>query len=210
MQDIQLNLEERVTVPFITAVRNAVYNADGGIDCEIQFQGGVDSDGITSLFLPYTSSATDSAEYGPQLYVDLVAGKYGEIVPYIVTPELIQFVRDRKHDEIIRWRDAQENDDYVFFWGDRNWDYGKATQNRISIALTIAKKGGLPEGFAWTDADNNIVPMTNESLILLAAAIEDAMFKKGMDINARQLKMKTDIRSLNDISALNDYVIGWG
>ncbi|EHM2355266.1 DUF4376 domain-containing protein [Salmonella enterica subsp. enterica serovar Bonariensis] len=206
MQD---NQEEQATVPYITAVRNAAYNADGGINCEIQFQGAMESDGITPLFLPYTSSISDPAEYGSQLYSDLLAGKYGEAVTDINQQELLQLVRDKKHEEIVRWRDTQENAEYIFYWRGRNWDYGKSTQSRMSIALSMAMKGELPTGFAWTDGDNNIVPMTNESLILLAAAIEDVMFKKGMSINDRQLKMKTDIRKLNDLYALKNYVVGW-
>ena len=38
-------MEEVETVNFITAVRNAVFNESGAIDCEVQFEGAVDATG---------------------------------------------------------------------------------------------------------------------------------------------------------------------
>lgn len=48
-------------------------------------------------------------DYGKQLYADLVAGKYGQVTPFTVTPEMIQAARDAKHAEINAWRDSQED-----------------------------------------------------------------------------------------------------
>lgn len=196
-------------VPFITAVRNAVSNENGGIDCEIQFQGAMEADGVTPLFLPYTSTPSDNAEYGPQLYAALVAGEYGDIPPFMATPEIIRAAKDRKRGEINAWRDVQESREYLFTYDGRRWDYGKATKARMSISLALAKRHALPEGFAWTDGDNNIVPVTNESLTALAAATEQVMFEKGMEINQRQLQMKAEVEALNDLRAIRHYVVGW-
>lgn len=194
-------------VAFITSVRNGGYNEDGSITCDIQFEGNVQADG-TPLYLPYTATANDSAPYGQQLYADLVAGKYGTITPFTVTPEMLASAKQKKRDEINAWRDEQENANYLFTYNGRRWDYGKTTQDRMSISLAMAKRGALPDGFAWTDGDNNIVPMTNDSLIALAAAIEEAMFEKGMAINQRQLQMKSEVEALTGLDAVRRYSVG--
>ncbi|EDV5023591.1 DUF4376 domain-containing protein, partial [Salmonella enterica subsp. enterica serovar Ball] len=117
--------------------------------------------------------------------------------------------KQKKRDEINTWRDIQENADYLFTYDGRRWDYGKATQDRMSISLAMAKRGALPAGFAWTDGDNNIVPVTNDSLIALAAAIEQAMFTKGMEINQRQLQMKAEMEALAALNDVRNYAVGW-
>ncbi|HCM1954400.1 TPA: DUF4376 domain-containing protein [Salmonella enterica subsp. salamae serovar 9,46:z4,z24:z39:z42] len=195
-------------VEFITQVRNAAYNEDGSITAYIQFEGNTGADG-TPLFLPYTSTKDDDAPYGQQLYADLVAGKYGTVTPFTVTPEILAAAKQKKRDEINTWRDIQENADYLFSYDGRRWDYGKSTQDRMSISLAMAKRGALPAGFAWTDGDNNIVPVTNDSLIALAAAIEQAMFAKGMEINQRQLAMKAEVEALTGLDDIRNYPVGW-
>lgn len=196
------------TVDFITAVRHAVCNEDGSITADIQFEGHTSADG-SPLYLPYTATANDSAPYGQQLYADLVAGKYGAVTPFTVTPERLAAEKQKKRDEINAWRDVQENADYLFTYDGRRWDCGKATQDRMNISLAMAKRGALPAGFAWTDGDNNIVPVTNDSLIALAAAIEQAMFTKGMEINQRQLAMKAQVEALTVLNDVRNYVVGW-
>ncbi|ECD5427489.1 DUF4376 domain-containing protein, partial [Salmonella enterica subsp. enterica serovar Denver] len=89
------------------------------------------------------------------------------------------------------------------------WDYGKKTQSRMSTSVTMASRNVLPDGFAWTDGDNNIVPVSAEELIDLADAIEKAMFEKGMQINQRQLQMKAEVNALSDYEALKNYVPDW-
>ncbi|EDV5024344.1 DUF4376 domain-containing protein [Salmonella enterica subsp. enterica serovar Ball] len=193
---------------FITSVRNAAYGEDNSITADIQFEGHTSADG-SPLYLPYTATANDSAPYGQQLYADLVAGKYGTVTPFTVTPERLVAAKQKKRDEINTWRDIQENADWLFTYDGRRWDYGKATQDRMSISLAMAKRGALPAGFAWTDGDNNIVPVTNDSLIALAAAIEQAMFTKGMEINQRQLQMKAQVEALTALNDVRNYVVGW-
>ncbi|EEA8681393.1 DUF4376 domain-containing protein, partial [Salmonella enterica subsp. enterica] len=186
----------------ITDARNGRYNENGSVSAEVLF-----SD--SAQYLPYTATPHDQTDYGRQLFADLVSGKYGGVKPFTVTPDMLSAAKDAKHAEINAWRDAQENGNYIFQYDGRNWDYGKSTQERMSISLVMAKRNALPEGFAWTDGDNNIVPMDNAGLIALAAAIEQAMFEMGMKINLRQLQMKADIASLTDLSAVRQYVVGW-
>ncbi|CAD5880912.1 DUF4376 domain-containing protein, partial [Escherichia coli] len=73
----------------------------------------------------------------------------------------------------------------------------------------MAEKNSLPEGFAWTDGENNVVPVTAAEVIALSDAIEKAMFAKGVEINARQLQMKTELGTLTELKAIRSYVVGW-
>ncbi|ELZ5168177.1 DUF4376 domain-containing protein [Salmonella enterica] len=116
----------------------------------------------------------------------------------------------QKHAEINAWRNRQENANYVFQFNNHNWDYGKATQERLSLSVQMAKSNKLPEGFIWTDADNNDVPMSAGELLNLSDAIDQAMFTTGLQIHLRQREMKEDIDKLTDAQAVLDYVVGWG
>ncbi|EAB8058532.1 phage tail protein [Salmonella enterica subsp. enterica serovar Mikawasima] len=115
----------------------------------------------------------------------------------------------QKHAEINDWRNIQENMNYVFRFNDRNWDYGKTTQERLSLSVQMAKANKLPAGFIWTDADNNDVPMTAGELLNLSDAIDQAMFTMGLQIHLRQREMKEEVDKLTDAQAVLDYVVGW-
>ncbi|EDT6116595.1 DUF4376 domain-containing protein [Salmonella enterica subsp. enterica serovar Senegal] len=115
----------------------------------------------------------------------------------------------QKHAEINSWRNTQENRNYIFRFNDRNWDYGKATQERLSLSVQMARQNKLPAGFIWTDADNNDVPVTADELLTLSDAIDQAMFTKGLQIHMRQREMKEEIDKLTDVKAILDYVVGW-
>ncbi|EDS3897017.1 DUF4376 domain-containing protein [Salmonella enterica subsp. enterica] len=121
----------------------------------------------------------------------------------------IEDARSRKHDDINRWRNIQENANYVFQFNDHNWDYGKATQERLSLSVQMAKQNKLPAGFIWTDADNNDVPMTAGELLNLSDAIDQSMFTKGLQIHMRQREMKEEIDGMTDVKAILDYKICW-
>ncbi|EMA6070263.1 DUF4376 domain-containing protein, partial [Salmonella enterica] len=84
-----------------------------------------------------------------------------------------------------------------------------ATQERLSLSVQMAKSNKLPEGFIWTDADNNDVPMTAGELLNLSDAIDQAMFTKGLQIHMRQRQMKEDVDKLTDAKSVLDYVVGW-
>ncbi|EBB1562571.1 DUF4376 domain-containing protein [Salmonella enterica] len=121
----------------------------------------------------------------------------------------IEDARSRKHDEINAWRNKQESANYTFTFDNHKWDYGKATQERLSLSVQMAKQNKLPAGFIWTDADNNDVPMTAGELLNLSDAIDQAMFTTGLQIHLRQRQMKEEIDKLTDAQAVLDYVVGW-
>lgn len=79
----------------------------------------------------------------------------------------------------------------------------------MSTSVTMASRNVLPDGFAWTDGDNTVVPVTAEELLALADAIEKAMFEKGMQINQRQLQMKAEMNALTVLDAIRNYRVGW-
>ncbi|EEI4449420.1 DUF4376 domain-containing protein [Salmonella enterica] len=115
----------------------------------------------------------------------------------------------QKHAEINDWRNIQENMNYVFRFNNHNWDYGKTTQERLSLSVQMAKANKLPAGFIWTDADNNDVPMPAGELLNLSDAIDQAMFTMGLQIHLRQREMKEEVDKLTDAQAVLDYVVGW-
>lgn len=117
--------------------------------------------------------------------------------------------RIQKHADINNWRNTQENANYTFTFNNHNWDCGKATQERLSLSVQMAKANKLPDGFIWTDADNNDIPMTSGELINLSDAIDQAMFTKGLQIHMRQRQMKEELEKLTDAQAVMDYVVGW-
>lgn len=121
----------------------------------------------------------------------------------------LEDARSQKHAEINRWRNVQENANYTFTFDNHKWDYGKATQERLTLSVQMAKANKLPAGFIWTDADNNDVPMTAGELLNLSDAIDQAMFTMGLKIHMRQREMKEEIDKLTDVKAILDYKIGW-
>ncbi|MEG7483851.1 DUF4376 domain-containing protein [Citrobacter freundii] len=196
------------TVTGVIAVRNAAYNENGGITCEVQFEDAVNEKG-EPVWLPYTATQTDRCAHGQALWTGLTCGTYGQVTAFTVTNEMLEAAKDAKRAEINRWRDAQENMEYLMEFDGRKWDYGKKTLARISTTRLMAEKNTLPAGFAWTDGENNVVPVTAEGIISLADAIEQAMFTKGVEINTRQLQMKAEIAALTELKAIRGYVVGW-
>ncbi|EJA5983765.1 DUF4376 domain-containing protein [Salmonella enterica] len=192
----------------ITDAKNARYGDNGIITADVRFDDLSTQDG-TPLYLPYISTAHDTADFGPQLYSDLKSGKYGPVTPFTVTSEMIQTAKDQKHNEINVWRDIQENGNYPFTLNGHRWDCGKASQSRLGPVVSVAKESGLPPGFFWTDADNIDVPMTADELTALEAAMQQNMVLQGFKIHERQRQMKEEVDALTDYQVIKDYVVGW-
>ncbi|ELW7418187.1 DUF4376 domain-containing protein [Salmonella enterica] len=121
----------------------------------------------------------------------------------------IEDARARKLTEVNDWRNAQENTSYIFSFNNRRWDYSKATQERLSLSVQMAKQNKLPAGFIWTDADNIDVPMAAGELLNLSDAIDQAMFTKGLQIHMRQRAMKEELSRLTDAGDVMSYIVGW-
>ena len=158
--------------------------------------------------VPFTATASDTEAYGRDIYAACLRGEAGEIAEYVQPSISPEKARELKTAGINAWRNAMEAANYTFEHNGRKWDYGKSTQTRLEPSVAAAKAGILPEGFFWTDAENNDVPMTAGELMALSEAAEKAMFTKGMEIHVRQRTMKKEIEALDDAEAILAYKIG--
>lgn len=193
------------SVAFITAVRNPYYNESGTINAEVQFEGNTHSDG-TPLYLPYTAAARDPMDYGRQLYADLVAGKYGPVTPFTVTPEMLAEAKAQKHAEISAWRDAQENGRVSCEYNGNRYDVDRESKYRLD---NVIEAGGLPDGVKWTDADNRDVELSLDDLKALQRIMVMTMAVQGGKIHERQRQMKAEVEALDTPEAVRRYRPGW-
>ncbi|EHX3343569.1 DUF4376 domain-containing protein [Salmonella enterica] len=185
----------------ITDARNGRYNEDGTILADVQF-----SDNA-ALYLPYTAAAHDPMGYGRQLYADLVAGKYGPVTPFTVTPEMLAEAKVLKHAEINAWRDAQENGRVSCEYNGNRYDADKESKYRLD---NVIEAGGLPDGVKWTDADNRDVDLSLDDLKALQKIMVMTMAVQGGKIHERQRQMKEEVDGLTDYKAIQNYITGWG
>lgn len=154
-----------------------------------------------SVFITYSASPPQGKQRA--------AGKNG--LPCWVDIPLpdIEDARSQKHTEINAWRDQQENGSTTFDWSGHKWDAGKASQDRLAPVLVVAKAGQLPDGFFWTDASNEDVPVTVDDLTAIDAGMTQAMVVQGFKIHERQRQMKKDISELTKVSDILNYPVGW-
>ncbi|EBH6707886.1 DUF4376 domain-containing protein [Salmonella enterica] len=138
-----------------------------------------------------------------------ISGRWGfdgTTIVDLMTPEK---AREQKTREIDAWRDAQENGSITFTWNNHFWDASKVSQDRLAPVLMVAKDGGLPADFFWTDADNNDVPVTKDDLTAIDAGMTQAMVTQGFKIHERQRQMKKAIAGLTKVSDILHYSVGW-
>ncbi|EPP3091285.1 DUF4376 domain-containing protein [Escherichia coli] len=173
------------------------------INCIVKF-----SDAETECV--FTASADDPESYGREIFEACIRGDVGPVGEYRANDDMaVEEARRMKNAEINAWRDAMEASGYVFEHRGRKWDYGKETMTRLGMSASAARGGVLPEGFFWTDAENNDVPMTADELISLSDAAGKAMFRKGLEIHIRQREMKKAIEELSDSETILAYRVGW-
>ncbi|ENG7946293.1 DUF4376 domain-containing protein, partial [Escherichia coli] len=130
---------------------------------------------VASVLWPVGQSVAEVEDTEENRKAD-TSGRWGFDGEKITDLLTVEKARVMKGDEINAWRNAMEAANYTFEHNGRKWDYGKSTQTRLEPSVAAAKAGKLPEGFFWTDAENNDVPVTAEALIALSEAAEQAMF----------------------------------
>ena len=113
--------------------------------------------------------------------------------------------RNAARQRVTEWRDAQERGGILFEHAGRAWDGGLAVRQRLQPLLSLP---ALPEGFFWTDADNNDVPVSLADLAALCAAHEVAIITRGFEIHVRQREMKTAVEGM-DAGQLAGFLPGW-
>lgn len=139
-----------------------------------------------------------------------ISGRWGFDGEKIVDLMTTDKAREQKTREIDAWRNKQESGSVTFTWNNHSWDASKESQDRLAPVLVVAKSGQLPDGFFWTDANNEDVPVTVDDLTAIDAGMTQAMVVQGFKIHERQRKMKKDISELTRVGDILDYPVGWG
>ncbi|EFC1574813.1 DUF4376 domain-containing protein [Escherichia coli] len=185
----------------IKEIKNARRLENGAIDCEVLFEGMED-------FIPYTATAEDTATTGQQIWQELQSGKWGEIAPFSVTPELIAAAKDAKKREIEAWRTEQEAQPFTFEWNGRTWNAGPDSMARIAPVAMAAKVAGARATLGWGDAANNLVTLTMAQLQELTAAMAQAQVDRNNGIYQHQREMKEQLSRLSMLDEVRALTVG--
>lgn len=184
----------------IKGIRNAHYLENGAVDCEVLFEGETE-------FVPYTAMQDDTAPTGQHIWEELQSGKWGEIAPFTVTPELIAAAKDAKKREIEAWRTEQEALPFTFEWNGRTWNAGPDSMARLYPVVMAAKSDTARTALAWGDADNQQVKLSMPELEELAAAMAQAQVDRNDEIYQRQREMKQELNNLEDLHSIRKLVV---
>lgn len=145
---------------------------------------------------------------------NVIDWRTGDVTERDLTPEEMAALpslslsdeQEKKRAEIEAWRDAEEQAAIVFTHAGRDWDGGLRVRQRLQPVIALPE---LPEGFFWTDHDNNDVPVTLADVQALNVAHEAALVLRGWQIHTRQREMKEEVASLTDPADVAAYVVGW-
>ncbi|MFR0377192.1 DUF4376 domain-containing protein [Escherichia coli] len=176
----------------IKEIKNARRLENGAIDCEVLFEG-------MDEVVPYTATPEDTAETGRKVWQELQSGKWGEIAPFTITPELIAAAKDAKKMEIEAWRTEQEAQPFTFEWNGRTWNAGPDSLARLYPVVMAAKSDTARNEMTWGDADNQQVKLSMPELEELAAAMAQAQVDRNDEIYQRQREMKEQLSRLSTL-----------
>ncbi|EMW6939616.1 DUF4376 domain-containing protein [Escherichia coli] len=185
----------------VKGIRNAHYLENGAVDCEVLFEGETE-------FVPYTAMQDDTAPTGQRIWEELQSGKWGEIAPFTVTPELIAAAKDAKKMEIEAWRTEQEAQPFTFEWNDRTWNAGPDSLDRLYPVVMASKSDTARDVMTWGDADNQQVKMSMPELEELATAMAQAQVNRNDEIYRRQRQMKDVLDGLNNLADIRAFQTG--
>ncbi|HAW2537954.1 TPA: DUF4376 domain-containing protein [Escherichia coli] len=184
----------------IKEITSPRYTESGAVDCEVLFEGETE-------FVPYTAMQDDTALTGQQIWQELQSGKWGEIAPFTVTPEMLEAAKDAKKREIEVWRTEQEAQPFTFEWNGRTWNAGPDSLARLYPVVMAAKSDTARTTLAWGDADNQQVKLSMPELEELAAAMAQAQVDRNDEIYRRQREMKQELNNLNDLRSIRAMAI---
>ena len=182
----------------VKKIENARWLESGAIDCDVLFEGMDEA-------LPYTATADDTAPTGQQIWQELQSGKWGEIAPFTVTPELIAAAKDAKKMEIEAWRTEQEALPFTFEWNGRTWNAGPDSMARLYPAVMASKSDTARKTMVWGDAENQQVKLSMPELEELAAAMAQAVVERNDEIYRRQREKKEALDTLEDLDAIRAF-----
>ncbi|HCJ5970352.1 TPA: DUF4376 domain-containing protein [Escherichia coli] len=182
----------------ILDIKNAHYLENGAIDCEVLFEGMDDP-------VPYTATPEDTAKTGQQIWQELQSGKWGEIAPFSVTPELIEAAKEAKKREIELWRTEQEAQPFTCEWNGCAWNAGPDSMARLYPVVMAAKSDTARDVMTWGDANNQQVKLSMPELEELAAALAQAQVDRNDEIYQRQREMKEELNNLDDLRSIRAF-----
>ncbi|EOT4115028.1 DUF4376 domain-containing protein [Escherichia coli] len=184
----------------IQEIKKPRYLESGVIDCEVLFEG-------MDTPIPYTATAEDTAKTGQQIWQELQSGKWGEIAPFTVTPEMLEAAKAAKRQEIEAWRTEQEAQPFTFKWNGRTWNAGPDSLARLYPVVMAAKSDTARNEMTWGDADNQQVKLSMPELEELATAMAQAQVDRNDEIYRRQREMKEELSSLVDLRSIREMAI---
>ncbi|HCB7517367.1 TPA: DUF4376 domain-containing protein [Escherichia coli] len=179
----------------IEGIRNPRYLHGGAIDCEIKFSG-------DDVFMPYTAIADDISETGQHIWQELQSGKWGEITPFVVTPELIAAAKAARRQEIEAWRTEQEAQSFTFEWNGHTWNAGPDSIARLYPAVMASKSDTARKTMVWGDAENQQVKLSMQKMDELLTAMAQAQVDRNDEIYQRQREMKEELNNLDDLRSI--------
>ncbi|HCP4080613.1 TPA: DUF4376 domain-containing protein [Escherichia coli] len=184
----------------IKEITSPRYTESGAIDCDVLFEG-------MEAPVPYTATPEDTATTGQRIWQELQSGKWGEIAPFTITPELIAAAKDAKKREIEAWRTEQEAQQFTFEWNGRTWNAGPDSLARLYPVVMAAKSDTARNVMTWGDADNQQVKLSMPELEELAAALAQAQVDRNAEIYQRQRELKEELSSLGDLNSVRNFIV---
>ncbi|HAU8193200.1 TPA: DUF4376 domain-containing protein, partial [Escherichia coli] len=152
-------------------------------------------------------TSSDVTDYGRQLYHGLINGEYGEVLPFTITPEMLEAAKAAKRQEIETWRAEQESQPFTFEWNGRTWNAGPDSMARLYPVVMAAKSDTARTALAWGDADNQQVKLSMPELEELAAAMAQAQVDRNDEIYQRQRELKEELSSLGDLNSVRNFIV---
>ncbi len=186
----------------IKEITSPRYTESGAIDCDVLFEG-------MEAPVPYTATPEDTATTGQRIWEELQSGKWGEIAPFTVTPEMLEAAKDAKKREIEVWRTEQEAQPFTFEWNGRTWNAGPDSLARLYPVVMAAKSDTARTTLAWGDADNQQVKLSMPELEELAAAMAQAQVDRNDEIYQRQREMKEQLSRLSTLDEVRALTVGY-
>ncbi|EGC9524517.1 DUF4376 domain-containing protein, partial [Shigella sonnei] len=152
-------------------------------------------------------TADDVAPTGQRIWQELQSGKWGEIAPFTVTPEMLEAAREARRQGIEAWRTEQEAKPFTFEWNGRIWNAGPNSLGRLYPVVMAAKSDIVRDVMTWGDADNQQVKQSMPELEELAAAMAQAQVERNDEIYRRQRELKEELNSLKDLNSVRNFIV---
>ena len=184
----------------ILNIRNIRALERGDIECEVMFEG-------MDEYVPYLATSTDTAITGQQIWLEIHNGKWGDIAPFVVTPEMLVAAKADKRCEIELWRTAQEAQPFTFEWAGRFWNAGPESIARLSPVVMAAKSTAARSVITWGDTENTGVPMSMDEITALATAMALAQVERNDMIYLRQREMKDELDELTNLNRIREFSV---